>query len=109
MKRFLLTFLLIPGFFACTTYAQDDTYKVRLSGVSSTILLKGYYVERVINAQDEDTIIGYVQTGMFNKQRLASFSTSISDEIGNYLKVVLPKTEDAIPLIVGLYASQGCR
>jgi hypothetical protein len=100
MKRFPLIFFLITGFLAFTTYAQDDTYKIRLSGVSSTILLKGYYVERVINAQDDDTIIGFVQTGVFNKKRLVSFNTCIADEIGNYLKVVLPKTEDAVPLIV---------
>jgi len=100
MNRLLLSFLLSTSFFVFTSYAQDDVYKIRLSGVNATILLKGYFVERVINAQDDDTIIGFVQTGMFNKKRLASLSTSITEDIGKYLKIVLPLNGEAVPLIV---------
>ena len=100
MKRLLFSLLLILSFLGSTSYAQDDVYKIRLFGVSCNILLKGYYVEKVINAQDEDTIIGFVHAGMFNKKRLASLGTSITDDISKYLKIVLPPNGEAIPLIV---------
>lgn len=99
MKKILLCFLLVT-FFSNSSFASDESYRISLPIEGFHLSLDGYYVENVINAMDEDTLIGFVQTGMMNTRRVATFTTSITDEIGRVLKAGLVSSPGAVPLLI---------
>jgi hypothetical protein len=99
MKKILLCFLVVI-FFSNSLFASDESYRISLPIEGFHLSLDGYYVENVINAMDEDTLIGFVQTGMFNARRVATFTTTIADEIGRVLKAGLASSPGAVPLLI---------
>jgi len=99
MKKILLCFLVVI-FFSNSLFASDESYRISLPIEGFHLSLDGYYVENVINAMDEDTLIGFVQTGMFNARRVATFTTPIADEIGRVLKAGLASSPGAVPLLI---------
>ncbi len=99
MKKILLCFLVVTFFFN-SSFAFNESYRITLPTEGFHLSLDGYYVENVINAMDEDTLIGFVQTGMMNTRRVATFTTTITDEIGRVMKAGLASSPDAVPLLI---------
>ena len=95
LKSVLLFLLLFPGY----DLLADD-YVVSLDGVRVNSFIKGIYVDRVINASAEESCIGFVQTGMFNKQEAAMMLPSIAADVENCLKRSFPRAESLNPVIV---------
>ena len=89
MKNFFLSSLMIISF-SLPSFADEEYYKFSLPLDDFHLTLNGYYVEKLINAMDEDELIGFVQTGMLNTRRPAAFQTSITGEITRVLKAGLP-------------------
>jgi hypothetical protein len=100
MKLILLWFMLATSILTNKVFAQYDAYRFSISGQKVSFLLTGYYIEKVINAQEEDTILGSFQTGSGKITRLIAFGGSITDEMNRFLKSALPQSEGMLPLIV---------
>ena len=99
MKNFFLSSLMIISF-SLPSFADEEYYKFSLPLDDFHLTLNGYYVEKVINAMDEDELIGFVQTGMLNTRRPAAFQASITDEMTRVLKAGLPPSPGATPLLI---------
>jgi hypothetical protein len=94
-RFYLILFLLFP-----MIDMAADHYVISLDGLQVTTKLTGYYIEKVINATVEDSCIGFVQTGMFNRQEAAYLSPSTTIAIEECLKRSFPRTGSAKPLII---------
>ena len=77
-----------------------DDYVVSLADLKVKSILTGYYVERVINATKEESCIGFVQRGMFNRQKPAVMQPSTAAEVENCLKRSFPQSQALKPLII---------
>jgi hypothetical protein len=95
LKTVFLSFLLFPG---SVVFADD--YLISLKDLRVTSSIKGYYVDKVINTTGENSCIGSVQTGAFNKLEPAFMVPSIQVEVENCLKNSFPKSESLKPLIL---------
>jgi len=94
-RFYLILFLLFP-----LVDMAADHFVISLDGLQVTTRLSGYYIEKVINATVEDSCIGFVQTGMFNRQEAAYLSPSTTVAIEECLKRSFPRTGSAKPLII---------
>jgi len=88
----------LPVFLSLTATAQN--YPVNLDNVTVKCELQGYFVERVINASREDSVIGYVQKGVSNRVVPAVLRPSIGEAVGDLLKRSLPPGPGLKPLII---------
>jgi hypothetical protein len=98
MKRMRVTLLFLSLFLPGWIFA--DTYTVMLRYHAATFRLPGYLIQKVVNAGNEDSCIGFAQLGVGNKKVAAFFSTGIADEISLFLSRTLHPDANAIPLIL---------
>jgi len=96
--RFRLLFLLFLLATGHRVLAID--YEISLKDLVVTSSMRGYYVEKVINVSSEESCIGFVQTGMFNKQVPAVMNPTISGEVEECLKRSIPENKSLKPLII---------
>ena len=95
LPRLLILFLCLQ---ASTLFA--DEYIIDLHGSQVTSKLKGFHVERVINATSEPSCIGFVQRGAFNRQEAAFLKPTTSAAIEECLQRSFPPSSETKPLIL---------
>ena len=75
-------------------------YVISLRDLTVTSKLKGFHVERVISVWPEESCIGFVQTGMFNRQEPVFMKPTVAGEIEDCLKRSFPASDSTKPLII---------
>ena len=99
MSRLPRSFLLLTLLFTVFQLFADD-YVISLKDLKVTSFLKGYYVDKVINVSQEESTIGFVQRGMFNRKEAAVMQPSVAAEIESCLVRSFPRNDTLKPLIV---------
>ncbi|MEI8005806.1 MAG: hypothetical protein WCI48_06335 [Bacteroidota bacterium] len=90
--------LLLSLYCSSHSYARDS-FKIRLSD-SLKSSLKGFYVEKIINATREDSCIGFVQVGAVNKLVPAYLTPSIQYAFSDLIMHSFPYSAGLKPLII---------
>jgi hypothetical protein len=79
-KSVLLSFLLLP----IVILAQDE-FTIDLNRATAILQLNGYHIAGLADVRSERVYIGYVQTGIGNKQVPARLGTSFKGELSKFL------------------------
>ncbi len=97
--RALVTAVLFLVSFQLTAIDRKG-YFLSLEDVTVKSSLTGYYVASVINASRENSCVGFVQKGMFNRREPAWMKPSIQEEVEKCLKRSFATEQNNKPLIV---------
>lgn len=95
MKTFIYLFTL----FLPITLSGQDVYKLSLENVHPPELSVKFKVIKIIDGRKRKDNIGWVQTGAFNRKKIADFNATLVEQIESFLENSITYLNDT-PIVV---------